>query len=536
MNPERVMSKASAMPWSRQAGDLAEASRNMDRLRALPNHVIDPEAYIPSDALVYTNALHLGKRSWIAAGALVRGNVHLGDDCTVNMHTCISGNVKMGDGVRIASLCTIVGFNHGFEDITKPIHRQPCTSIGITIGDDVWIGANVCICDGVTIGAHSIIAAGSVVVKDVAEYSIVGGNPARLIRDRRQKSTKDQTECNLVELGKKAQDQWENVLAACERETPDGTIYVDPQTGHPSVRAWCDAIEIARFFDGVPALSDREALIERLQSYQEDTYGLILSPGNRPPERKNLAHLPESYLFLAVGYALECLGSRVRDEIKAISLLGCDELYAHLESRDWIEAGWGCGAWVDQYSTGMYHNLKYHRTQNRPEYIFGWLNTHCNPATGMWSPPSHKSGWLQAVNGFYRLTRGSYAQFGQPLPFPESSIDTILNHCRVNDNFIGRNVTACIVLDTIHPLWLCARQTSYRGDEIRTLFTQQIDAICERWQTDRGFAFKPESQAGLQGTEMWLSILAIAADYLGLAGALGYTPHGVHRLAPALQL
>ena len=114
--------------------------------------------------------------------------------------------------------------------------------------------------------------------------------------------------------------------------------------------------------------------------------------------------------------------------------------------------------------------------------------------------------WLQPVNGFYRLTRGAYAHFGLPAPYVESAIDTILAHTRINGGFETRNVNACNVLDIVHPLWLCKQQSDFRRAE--------IDA------------------PGLQGAEMWLAIMYIAADALGWTRELPYTPRGVHWLRP----
>ena len=64
------------------------------------------------------------------------------------------------------------------------VFRQPLTSKGIRVGDDVWIGSHVVILDGVTVGSRSVLAAGAIVTKDVAEGAIVGGNPAKFIRWR----------------------------------------------------------------------------------------------------------------------------------------------------------------------------------------------------------------------------------------------------------------------------------------------------------------------------------------------------------------
>src|SRR5690625_2434633 len=64
------------------------------------------------------------------------------------------------------------------------VFRQPLTSRGITIGDDVWIGSHVVVLDGVTVGDRAVLAAGAVVTKDVPAGAVVGGNPARLIQWR----------------------------------------------------------------------------------------------------------------------------------------------------------------------------------------------------------------------------------------------------------------------------------------------------------------------------------------------------------------
>jgi acetyltransferase-like isoleucine patch superfamily enzyme len=111
-------------------------------------------------------------------------NVTIGADSSVNSYVSIAGHVVIGNNVMIASSASIVGFNHGFERHDVPMHSQPLTIKGITIDDDVWVGTQAVILDGVHVGAHSIIAAGAVVTKDVPDYAIVGGNPARVLRYR----------------------------------------------------------------------------------------------------------------------------------------------------------------------------------------------------------------------------------------------------------------------------------------------------------------------------------------------------------------
>jgi len=84
----------------------------------------------------------------------------------------------------VAPNCMIAGGNHNYSRIDKPMMFQGSNSKGIIIEDDVWIGANSSILDGVKIGKGAIIAAGSVVTKDVCAYDIVAGVPAKKINSR----------------------------------------------------------------------------------------------------------------------------------------------------------------------------------------------------------------------------------------------------------------------------------------------------------------------------------------------------------------
>jgi hypothetical protein len=173
------------------------------------------------------------------------------------------------------------------------------------------------------------------------------------------------------------------------------------------------------------------------------------------------------------------------------------------------------------------------------EYLFAWLDRHADPGSGLWGRPRAEDRWLQPVNGFYRLTRGTYAQFGRPLPFPEKAIDTILLHAADPEFFAAGRGNACNVLDVVHPLWLCLQQTSHRREEARQWMLDRLPGAFSRWQPERGLAFDPFAagaggQPGLQGTEMWLSIIYLMATIAGVAQHLSYRPIGVHRLLPAL--
>jgi acetyltransferase-like isoleucine patch superfamily enzyme len=148
------------------------------------NGYLSPAAAIsgrpPHECLV------MGDNGFVAGGCYVTGSVTLGHDCSVNPHATLRGKFRAGDGVRIGAYACIIGFNHGHARVDVPIHRQAQTSKGIVLGDDIWVGSHVIIIDGVTVGSHAILAAGAVVTRDVPDYAVVGGNPARILRLRNQ--------------------------------------------------------------------------------------------------------------------------------------------------------------------------------------------------------------------------------------------------------------------------------------------------------------------------------------------------------------
>lgn len=110
------------------------------------------------------------------------GDVIIGRSTRVGMSNVVIGPVSIGNDVILAQNIVMSGLNHSYEDIYLPISRQNVTTAPITIEDECWVGANAVITAGVTIGKHSVIAAGSVVTKDVPPYSVAAGNPARVIK------------------------------------------------------------------------------------------------------------------------------------------------------------------------------------------------------------------------------------------------------------------------------------------------------------------------------------------------------------------
>lgn len=102
---------------------------------------------------------------------------------TRNLTIQCANKVEIGDNVLVASDVIIIDYNHGLNPLTNSYLDNPLdVSTGVIIRDGVWIGNNVTILGGVTIGQKAVIAAGSVVTKDVPDYTIVAGNPAKVIK------------------------------------------------------------------------------------------------------------------------------------------------------------------------------------------------------------------------------------------------------------------------------------------------------------------------------------------------------------------
>ena len=127
----------------------------------------------------------LGRQSVIESFCCINnavGDIVIGDHTRIGIHNTIIGPVAIGSHVNLAQGITVTALNHNFEDAEKRIDEQGVSTKQVVIGDDVWIGANVVVLPGVTIGMHCVVAAGAVVTKDVPPHSLVAGVPAKIIK------------------------------------------------------------------------------------------------------------------------------------------------------------------------------------------------------------------------------------------------------------------------------------------------------------------------------------------------------------------
>ncbi len=136
-------------------------------------------------------SLESGENIYIAQNVYMKNieNIIIGSN--VSMHEMCYldgyGGINIGDNVSIAHSTSLISFDHTYNDITTPIKYNPSIKKAIILHKDIWVGAGVRILGGNTIGKRSIIAAGSVITKDVEEYSIYGGIPAKKIKSIEKK-------------------------------------------------------------------------------------------------------------------------------------------------------------------------------------------------------------------------------------------------------------------------------------------------------------------------------------------------------------
>jgi acetyltransferase-like isoleucine patch superfamily enzyme len=137
-----------------------------------PNLTIGRDSQISSFVKIKASygPLRIGERVAIATGVFIATH---------------EGGIEIGDDSMIGPNSVIVGVNYRYDKLTVPVHQQGTTSKGIRIGKDVWLGGNVVVMDGASIGDHTIVGPGSVVSGALPDRVIASGSPAKVLFRRR---------------------------------------------------------------------------------------------------------------------------------------------------------------------------------------------------------------------------------------------------------------------------------------------------------------------------------------------------------------
>ena len=166
------------------------------RLRFASRIRLGHGAYLDEGVYIHAcpNGVEIGAGTLVMHGAVLHvynfrdlphAGIRIGRDGLISEYTVIrgQGGVTIGDRVYTSPMTQIIAVNHVFDDADRPFVEQGITAEGIVIEDDVWLGSGAVITDGVRIGRGAVVAAGAVVTADVPPHTVVGGVPARVMRE-----------------------------------------------------------------------------------------------------------------------------------------------------------------------------------------------------------------------------------------------------------------------------------------------------------------------------------------------------------------
>lgn len=164
--------------------------RYADQIRLGRNAYLDQGVYLHA----CPQGITIGADSYVMHGSILHvynfrdlphAFIHIGEKSLIGERNILrgQGGITIGDRVYTAPMVQMLAVNHIYHDPTRPMIEQGITAQGITVEDDVWIGAGAVITDGVHIGQGAVVAAGAVVTKDVPAHTVVAGVPARVIKE-----------------------------------------------------------------------------------------------------------------------------------------------------------------------------------------------------------------------------------------------------------------------------------------------------------------------------------------------------------------
>lgn len=172
------------------------AIENRVRLRFANNIQLGHGVYLDQNTYLHAcpDGIQIGPNTIVMHGAVLHvynfrdlphAGIRIGRDSLIGEYNVIrgQGGVQIGDRVYTSPFTQIIAVNHVFDDPQRPFVEQGITAEGIVIGNDVWLGAGVIVTDGVKVGDGAVVAAGAVVTRDVPPHTLVGGVPAKPIRE-----------------------------------------------------------------------------------------------------------------------------------------------------------------------------------------------------------------------------------------------------------------------------------------------------------------------------------------------------------------
>jgi acetyltransferase-like isoleucine patch superfamily enzyme len=174
--------------YEKKYGRLEPGSEKWHVVQERVSNMPSVKTYAKRRALFYMATMDCGDCLYVHPGVIFYfpQNITLGRNVFFNRGAFITAreSVIIGNDVLVGPNVIINSGNHNFSDRNKLIQEQGHTSKKILIGNDVWIGANAVILPGVKIGDGAVVAAGAIVTKDVEEYTVVAGIPAKKMKDR----------------------------------------------------------------------------------------------------------------------------------------------------------------------------------------------------------------------------------------------------------------------------------------------------------------------------------------------------------------
>ncbi|MDO9542643.1 MAG: acyltransferase [Kiritimatiellia bacterium] len=163
--------------------------RHPHKIKIGDNVIVDDNCLLDAkgrnnEGIIIGSGVFIGRNSILSCK---NGDIILRDRVNVGFNSEVfSGSrVEIGNDTLVAAYCYFVGGDHAVDNTETALTMQGSRSQGITVGANCWFGAGVIVLDGITVGSNVIIGAGAVVTKNVPDYAVSVGIPARQIRDRR---------------------------------------------------------------------------------------------------------------------------------------------------------------------------------------------------------------------------------------------------------------------------------------------------------------------------------------------------------------